>query len=89
MTSHRQADFLAAEYDALAIAITDRGWRMNDLWIAGFLERAQERGAPGHLVAMCQEVALPVVVKERALALVARRVSDHAVTGQRQMALAG
>lgn len=89
MTNHRSADFLAAEYDALAIAITDRGWGMNDRWIGGFLERAQERGAPGHLVAMCREVALPVVVKERALALVARRMSDHQVTGHRQMALAG
>jgi hypothetical protein len=89
MTNFRSAGILSAEYDALAIAITDRGWRVNDRWISGFLERAEERGAPGHLLAMCREATVPVVVKERALALVARRVSTRAVTAQGQMALAG
>lgn len=79
-------NLLAAEYDALAIAITDQGWSMNAPRITRFLSRAEEHGAPGHLVQMCREVTVPVVVKERALALVARRAADRRRAGQKELA---
>jgi hypothetical protein len=80
---------LSAEYDAIAIAITDQGWFMNERLIADYLTRAEEQGAPSNLVAMCREAHLPTVVRERALALVARNTTEDARVSQRQLALAG
>jgi hypothetical protein len=80
---------LSTEYDAIAIAITDRGWIMSERLIADYLTRAEGQGAPSNLVAMCREEHLPTVVKERALALVARNTVDTARVNQRQLALAG
>jgi hypothetical protein len=80
---------LSAEYDAIAIAITDRGWVKSERLIAHYLTRAEEQGAPGNLVDMCREAHLPTVVRERALALVARNTVDIARVNQRQLALAG
>ena len=80
---------LSAEYDAIAVAITDRGWIANVSDIDGYLKRAEVQGAPSDLVAMCREEHLPTVVKERALALVARKTVDIARVNQKQLALAG
>lgn len=80
---------LSTEYDAIAIAITDQGWFMSERLIADYLTRAEEQGAPSYLVAMCREEYLPTVVRERALALVARKTAESARVNQRELALAG
>jgi len=80
---------LMAEYDVIAISITDRGWFMSERLINSYLARAEAQGAPGHLVAMCREALLPTVVRERALALVARRTAGLAPVNQSALALAG